>query len=1303
MAEHKKDSLKMVCTGMALGVASDIRPQGKFKFLNNIRVFEEGVLESRPRLNPFLTCDFITNEPPHSIKTIINKIDDSFLRIAGKGTKIFTGAGAILATKDSGWSGKPLFMVDFRPEEAVESYVYLADENKFRKISVSNVISDVGIVSPTKPVNWAIGKPERKIVDAIEAGSEAAWNNLTGSASAPTLETRVNTTILAYISDGVLPNFVSVVPTAFTQNIQRGAILKINGVDIITIDDVIPAALNTGVATIAKISYDVGTTGLATIVLSIPTTEIKRDSILLLNGTEYARVQDVSFDDKGIPSIRISTVGTFAAGNTVSGVASFRYYTSVAHAAAQTITASYIKSIITALGISSITRTFNVDLTQTGTKTLTANDVLHISLLPSDPAAINEIQIQLDVNSGAQNFIENYFYYVINPNFFTGSANQTVPTISVIQQALQRQQLIAEQRQKTYLPTRDYPYYYDTSNPYIPDVPDIPGSPIETSLGQLQWKELEIPIKDLIRVGSDVTRTLKDIKAIRISVNAKAAIDISIDSIWVGGADPLSTNELGFLPYNYVWRMRNPATKEPSNWSPPLRTGIKLSRGKVVLNFPDAQANYPADYKIDIARFGGNLTDFRIVGSIKNDGTSYTDNSSDRLVADNALAGRLEGDNINAVFDYYKPFAVLDTPKTGIATIIGTKFIRTSGDVLDISYPRGTEILINGIANSFYSNPSDVNNVELEIDRGSLVAAEFEIKSPLLTGQALPVVFGPFGEGNFGLFFFGLGYKKAAGTLYWLDGNSPGTMSDLNSLEITSPSEPLLTGVIYDGFGYVWTTRRSFQLQPTFNGQSFGFIARENANSRGVFSRYAIAVGRDYIYHLTENADGIVRVQGNGNPQYITQGALDNLFYNNGRIPTVITLVDGTIVYPPDFTKTDDLRFFYTKDYLFFRFIDTNNKQRILVFDEGISDWISYDNYAGDKINSIYHEEKESSAIVLAGIPDGFAKFENVGVYENTIESKIIPFAYDAGDSRTEKLFDEVIRSVDQGLLGFTYTNYYDDGLTNDLPIIIPGDGAHRRQQFVGQINSGKGFYRKNLTTVPKWNIASGVKLYEDIIYFIPQADITKDRTTDIEYGEGVGSKLWQGVIIEADTFNLNKTLQYYDDRNVLKASLTIKHNGKETISYSFANPFISHWVLRTSIDTIDWLPQKEVYVYDVEPESATVWEGEFNTHNLPGPHLIMRMAIAYRSTAEAKIRLTYDSQNFDEYILPSSVGNFKVFRFFVVARKWDACKYRIYSTQGIRIYKKVCEVWIKNTSSQSPFISVNPFGGESSITEITI
>jgi len=1323
MADYSKFSLKGIVKGLALSVVDDLRSEGRFKYLQNVRIFTTGIIESRPRLNNFLTLTGSVNQVPHSIKTIIDKATGNFNRIVGAGTKLYTGNGLALAEKATGFSGKPLSQISFRPEESVEAYNYIADENKFVKVSVSDTLSDVGINPPQKATTWQITKPERKILDSIEAGSEGDWNHLTGSASAPTLETRVNTTIVAYLKDALEPNFASIVPTAFTPDIQKGAILKLNASEEVIVEEVLPAVLKTGIATISKISYDVGTAGFATIVLSVSSSDIIRDSILLLNGTEYVRVQDVTFDDKGIPSIRVFTIGTFAATNTISGVDSFRIFATVAYAAGNTIIGKYVKSAITASGISSITRTFNIDLSNTGIKALSPEDVFHISIKPSDPAALIEIQIQFNIGSTGVAFQENYFYYVITPNFFTGSAQQTASTLAVIQQANQRQDLLDQQiaQQNIFNKIQQSsesggydPGIYAAQDVILPNQTSL-GLVTETTLGQTQWTELEILLSDILnsRVGSDLSRTLKDVNAIRISVNANVAVDISIDSLWIGGSNALNSNPTqGFLPYNYVWRVRNPATKEPSNWSPPLRTGIKLSRGNVVLSFPDANTTYPVSYKIDIARFGGTLNDFRIVGSIKNDGSTYTDTSSDRLIADNELAGRLEGGNTDAVFDFYKPFATLDTPKVGTCDIIGTGFTWKTGDKLNTSYPRGTLILINGKANRFYSNPTSTTTadvatkVELELDMGSLTDVVFEILSPLLTGQTLPIIFGSFGEGNFGLFFFGLGDKKNAGTLYWLDGNSPGTMSDLNSLEITSPSEPLMSGVIYDGLGYVYTTKKSFQLVPTFNGSQFSFIARENSNSRGLYSRYAICVGRDFIYSLSENADGIYRVPGNGNPQLITEG-LDNLFYNNGKQPSLITLIDGTLVYPPDFSKKDDLRLFHVSDYVFFRFIDTNNEQRTIVLNETLNDWISFDSYKNGICGAIYHEEKESGTDILVGINDGVAKFENAGNYEAGVLSKIIPFAFDGGDSRINKLFSEIIENLDQGLLGFTYQTFWNNGDSNETTIIIPANVGHKRQQFIQQINNGLGLSKQNTITILSWDISSGTKFYERIIYFIPQADEIKDRAGDFEFGGGISEKLWQGIIIQADTSGKDKELKFYDDRNILRATLNINHNGKQTIAYSFDtpdSPFISHSIRRTSDDGVLWTVFTEAFVYDVEPESANTWEGEFSISNIPDLHLVNRMSIAYRSLADANIKLKFDNaSDFVDYPLPASTNNYHIEQFYIACVKWKTCKWRIESTEPIRVYKKAMQIWCKGTTSKESFQPISVLGGNSNVRDAEI
>lgn len=1293
---HQKDSVKALVSGFALGVVNDLRPKNKFNLLQNIRVITEGVLESRPRLEDLAILTPVPNAVPHSIKTIIDKASSSRLRIVGAGMKLFSGVSSPIPEKDSGYSGTPFFLVDFRPEQSIEAYSYLTEGSKFKKISAQDRLVDVGIDAPLVATNWKIAKPNRKIIDKIDTGSDSDWNHLTGNASAPTLETRVDTTITAFLPDyGTTPNFVSIVPLALTAELQAGEVLRLNNAEDVIVEEILPAALSTGIATIAAITYESGSPGSCKIVLSISSPEIVLNSVLLLNGTEYVKVEEVTIDDNNIPSIKVTTVGTFAVGNTISGISSFRAYCNASYVATNTVKSSSIKSVITAAGVSSITRTFNVDLLNTGIggKPLTDDDNFHIDLKVSSLAAITEIQIQLAIDG----YDGNYYFFSISPNFFTGAADQSSSLLSVAQQAQQRAQIV----QRHFIDDRSS---LEIPEPYF----DGSGEPIlgQTTLGESQWTPFNIRIGNFIRVGSDRAKTKKDITGIRISVNATAAVDIFVDSIWCGGAEILDNSAIGFLPYNYVWRIRDPQTRVSSNWSPPLRKGIKVSRGKVELSFPNANINYDTNYKVDIARVGGTLNTWRILGSIKNDGTSYIDKSSDRIVADNAAAGRFLGQGSETgVFDFYKPFAVLDKPKKGVCNITGTKFVWVSGDKIKTSYPRGVQIVIDGIANRFYSPPSTDSKVELERDMGALTSVVFEIEEPLIVGKVLPVIFGPTGAAeNNGLYIFGIGDENAAGTVYWTDGNNPDTQSDLNRLELTSPSEPLIGGVIYDGYGFVWSTKRSFMLVPTKNPDgSVGFVGRENANSRGLFSKYAIDVGADFIYFIPEDIDGIYTVEGNGNPTCITAGAFGNLFYTNGNSPTPIVLVDGTIIYPPDFTLVEELRIFCVRDYTYFRYADTNGSQVVLTYDCKIKDFISYDTFPSNEINAFYREEVDGETSILVGTRDAIKKFGSAGTFETSIESTIIPFALDAGDSRMKKLFDELILSIDQGLNGYTIRNYFDNGKTNEALITKAGSVSHARDFVSIDINGGLGIEASNITPVIKWNLLSGTKFYEEIIYFIPQADTITDRSKDTEFGEGIEDKLWQGVTIQADTFGHNKTIKYLDDQGILRATIVINHTGKQTKDYSFETPFISHTIRRTSDDQNKWTPYNEEYVYDLEPHSATVWEGEFNLSGLVGLIHANRAGIAYRSTDKTILTLTFDDATTQTYELPSSANAWHKEFFYLEPKKWFGAKYRFESAANLRLYKKHCELWARIFNSENPYGPVMPFGGRSNESEIMI
>lgn len=1283
---------EFLCRGMALSLPPDAKAELKHKYLQNIRVTSDGVLESRPRLQDFLDLG-ASSDLVHSIRKLIDKASGNSNYIIGAGEKLFSGNVSPLNEIANGFSGRPLSIVNFRPEEAIETYAYISDENKMLKLSANDVLAGIGLDAPTKPVGYTFEGTARKVLDAITAATEPTWTVTNGAKS---VITRINTTISQVIADGVLPNFVSIIPTTFNSAIQPGAILTIDSNDEY-VESVIPTGLAAGVTTIAGISYEAGTSGICHITLGTPVTEIYRNSILLLNASEYVRVLEVTKGNDGIPVIKTSTTGTFAVGNSVQGFASFRIETSNTYTAGDVIFADALKDTIAAASISDLTKVANYDLTFADGEPLSENSIVHISLRASNPSNISEIQIQIAFDTG---FLD-YIYYAVSPNFLTSNVSQEATAPVTLQSALQKTDILNAARFRELNPRMMYGVdsLYEQYGYYPEQYNQIASRDTsETALGSLAWSEIAIPISKFTRVGSDPSKSRKDIKAIRVSINALDAVEVTIDSIWVGGAsglDSVGSSEQALLPYNYVYRFRHPATKNISNWSPPIREGLLVKRSGITISIP-ANA-LPVDYKVDIARIGGQVNDFRMLASIFNDGSTFTDNISDDLIVDNQAIARASTEFSIGDFDYFRPFAILDTPKSGICNVVGTELTVTSGDNLDLSYPRGTQILVDGNLTSFYSNPSSATKVSLEKNLDTLIGVKFEIREPLLTGKPLPIM-----AGTYKGVIFGAGDVNAAGTVYWLDPNSPDTMSDVNKIEVSTPSEPIMAIVIYDDFVFIYTTKRSYTLT-AFNSNGYlDFSPRENANSGGIISRYGVCVARAAIYQLSD--DGIYRSEGVGNPQSITDTDLHSLFPHNGIAPQAIS-INGAIFYPPDYSHIDDMRLYSTEDHIFWRFLDIEGKYVCLVYDTRLEGWVSLDTFSDNIVGAIYKEEDEDSITILVGQEGIVKQYGDGSSDDDEILSAVVPFTEDLGDFRSLKQFYEI--AID-AIVGDSPIG---NALTirtrlNNLDIVIPDfifpDNTNR-DIVIQNINNGQGQIARNISQLLFWPLDAGTKLYRESIYYTPyNAEIITNKNQ--EFGDDLMyDKFWQGIIIDADTFGEDKELKFYDDDMILKATITINHSERKIKSYSFDIPFISHKITRGSTDNIEWVPYKEQYVFDREPELAKVWESQFTSFGANGFKQLKSPTISVASTSDVILKLTLDNETLPDYTIPNTGGVKKSYEFHIAPRKWRLLKLRLESTSPFRFYKNDLEINIREWNSQNDFQAIKPFGTSDNETGVQI
>jgi hypothetical protein len=1303
--EYQKDNIKLVCKGLCTNISQDIMPEGLFPFLENTRVTSEGGIKARPKLDIIGNLNPVTPDIAHSIKKLIDKSSALQVYVVGAGTNLYSGSLSVPNLIESGFSGEPLSMVEFRPEESIASFLYIADRLKFRRVGVDNVSSTPGIEPPLVPVTIEVDKPQRKTIDEIGAGTVASWVN-GGSAGAVSNQSRINTTITAIILDGVLPNFCSIVPTTFQSSIQPGVQVNLSGTEEVFVEQVYKGLINIGVCVVNSIKYEVGTIGKCVIDLSIPIAGLEVGSVLYINSAEYVRVLDVITGSNGTVSIKVSSVGTFAVGNTIVGVSSFRTYITLAHLAGQTIITDCGKSVIAATGLSTLTKTANLDFTTTANRGLGDNDFFHASILASDASQIDEIQIQADFDALTNDYLHNWYSYAVRVADLLSAVELTSPTLQIQQQVINRQEV--QDRYFGYrfgdmiepISSEENPYTFQpitqNSTPSISDG--------QMSLGDSQWTEILIPFKNFQKNGADDSRGWKDIKSLRFSIKTKGAVDVYIDSIWVGGGYELDSNDNdgNVVPYRYMARYRESKTKTVSNWSPINREGVVSFRNRHLLSIPNSPDSR-VDRK-DYARIGGANLDFRILGTGLNDGSKFTDDISDFSLRDNPVALRLTtADNIGDR-DFFKPFAILDLPKKGTCNIAGNILTITGGDNIKTSYALGTRILINNVLNTFYTQPTSTTQVELTDNVGTLTGVPFEIKEPLMTGQPLPILVGVFGLGNSGLVLFGAGDINAAGSVYWLDPNSPDTMSDTNRLEITPSSEPIVGGCIYDGFPFFWTNKRSYMLIPstTENGV-LTFTARENANSVGLAHKNALVVAPDAIYYLRHDLTGIDKVQGNGNPVSITDNFISNLFVNNGLRPTSFKPHVDVTINPPDFTRLSEHRLTVAGNYLMYSYPNILGTPECLVFDIPANRWISKDWYPGNAVGAFYGEEAEGDYRILLGAAGQIASFLNTGTYD-VINSRILLPYRNQGDIRIKKEYHELALDLMQGSilqgfalkLGFNNNTLYEDKGT------AFGDGSGTRIIKLYTINPNDGTLALNISSLLTWNPSTLLEFFSIQYNYLLKPEDINIRPTDLDDAGYFGNKLFQAVTIKTNTNGADKLVEVYDELGILQDTIVINHPTESTRTYSFETPFISHAAKLVPLNENILISTLQVqWVFDKEPEFAKVWEGQPNSYNLPNIKQAKKLYITHRSTSDLTLKLSYDNKADDIYNIPKSNGKRVESFIFLRANKWNELRPRVESLDEFQLYRNGCRLFLVDLTLPNDYQIVNPFGDDSNVTDV--
>ena len=771
---------------------------------------------------------------------------------------------------------------------------------------------------------------------------------------------------------------------------------------------------------------------------------------------------------------------------------------------------------------------------------------------------------------------------------------------------------------------------------------------------------------------------------------------------------PISGSVRTGVQYRYVYR--SSTTGALSNPSP--ESGVQLT--PVLANqVSSAYSTDPQVDKVDYYRLDDNLSNFTYVATGPNDGLGGT---VDGVVYNTPIQDELSDTDIasNQIlqFDNYEPFPVLDKPKKGVVSVTGGVITWISGDLFDIRWLPGTEILIGSptsIAYSFIARPTSTTSVTIpDVPDGTDLA--YEIPEPVLAAQPMAFMWGPTDNTAYN---FAVGDINNPGTLYFTKGNNPDSAPETNQIAVTSPAEALANGVKTAAMAMVWTAERRWLIYPTFTtalatvtgveGTPFNVV--EATGSRGLYIPTCACTDGGMTAFFRAK-DGLWSCDFGGQDQFICAD-IYNLFPREGFEPEAIT-VGGYTVYPPNDAVPEAQHLAYANGYLYYDYEDLEGNPRTLVYDQIAGGW-SVD--VGENPFTVHAlEEGPNTNTVMVGTLDapssGSVRVLGSGNAE-TCTSVVIPGAQNAGDARAFKrvgdIFIKAIVEASNPITVALYANRYNTALAGFAPTSLTGTG--NLLPYIIDFSDGYGDEVIDIGLVLSWPTASTGVLDLWQPSWTPFPEGTQDRPTAWEDCGSPGNKFIQGLLLEANTFGNAKAIavQRSDDFAIFTPNESpITLGNQRIIALTFTPPFLAHQLRIITTDGVLWRHGPDLgwrceWVTQPYPESTVEWQSEFTSHGLKGWQHLREMNIAYASTTALTLTIVFGPEaNLAPIVLtiPSSGGLQTKYKTPIPANKFKVVSYRLSSSAPFYVWAKEMEAKVKSWGSSGPYEIVTPIGG---------
>jgi hypothetical protein len=285
------------------------------------------------------------------------------------------------------------------------------------------------------------------------------------------------------------------------------------------------------------------------------------------------------------------------------------------------------------------------------------------------------------------------------------------------------------------------------------------------------------------------------------------------------------------------------------------------------------------------------------------------------------------------------------------------------------------------------------------------------------------------------------------------------------------------------------------------------------------------------------------------------------------------------------------------------------------------------------------------------------------------------------------------------------YTALYTN-LVADANILVSSSTAQGRTESVLDFNSGEGINARDLSTAFSWPISAGTILYVWQPSWINFPENSYNRNSDWMPVAGGGNGFVQGIIVEADTFNVPKVFQLQDSDTLAFHTLNevgtgIAFNRQSIKAFSCTTPFLAHLVRVTTNDGIPWRVWNNSIVAQPFPESTQLWQTELTALGGEGFQHLRLLNLDYICTQPITLSFAVESGNGSiapvTITIPSSGGTQAKLKLTPSPNKWKLLSFSASCSAPMNLFLDGLEVWCRNWGSSGEYRKMHPFAGPSS------